>query len=272
MPERSHPPAVFQDVTNNEILTLFDQTQRQRIDSPGTQATDHTIRWTAGSDEGPGCVVYSRLTEETADAAIAAEIAFYTSIGQPFEWKWYAHDTPTDLHERLLAQGFEPDEPEKLVCLKLENTPASLLSPITHDVRRLSDPAEIADVAAVQKAVWEEDLSWITDAITAEMRETAENISIYVAYADGKPVSTAWIRFQKGDPFASLWGGSTLAEYRGQGFYTALLAARVQEAIHRGVRFATVDARETSRPILEKRGFRVLTTTQAFLYYPPGTR
>jgi GNAT superfamily N-acetyltransferase len=259
-------------VTQNEILTLFDQTQRQRTNSPDLQTTDHTIRWIAGPDEGPGCVVYSRLTEETADAAIAAEIAFYTSFGQLFEWKWYAHDTPADLSDRLRAQGFEPDEPETLVCLELADAPAALVSPITHDVRRLSDPAQIADVAAVQNAVWEEDLSWITEAITAEMRDTPENISIYVAYADGKPVSAAWIRFRGADPFVSLWGGSTVAEYRGQGFYTALLAARIQEAIQRGARFATVDARETSRPILEKRGFRPLTTTQAFLYYPPGTR
>jgi GNAT superfamily N-acetyltransferase len=257
-------------MSQHEILRLFDQTQRQRTDAPGLQTTDYTIRWIAGEGEGSGCVVYSRLTEETADAAIAAEIAFYTGIGQPFEWKWYAHDTPADLRERLMAHGFEPDEPETLVCLELANAPHALLAPVAHDVRRVTDPAGMADVAAVQNAVWDEDLSWITEAIAAEMRATPEAIAIYVAYADGTPVSAAWIRFRADDPFASLWGGSTVAAYRGQGFYTALLAVRIQEAIRHGVRFVTVDARETSRPILEKRGFRVLTTTQPFLYHPPG--
>jgi GNAT superfamily N-acetyltransferase len=60
-----------------------------------------------------------------------------------------------------------------------------------------------------------------------------------------------------------LWSLSTLAAYRGQGLYTALLAARAQESIQRGIRFLTVDASPMSRPILEKLGFQWLST-----FYP----
>jgi len=72
-------------------------------------------------------------------------------------------------------------------------------------------------------------------------------------------VSSAWVRFNPGSQFASLWGGSTLEQYRGQGHYTALMAVRAQEAARRGVRFLTVDASPMSRPILEKQGFRVIS-------------
>ena len=40
-----------------------------------------------------------------------------------------------------------------------------------------------------------------------------------------------------------------------QGFYTALLAVRVQEAIARGRRYLTIDASPMSRPIVERFGF-----------------
>ena len=83
-------------------------------------------------------------------------------------------------------------------------------------------------------------------------------MSVYVTYIEGQPVSTAWIYFTKQSQFASLWGGSTLKNFRGRGFYTALLAVRVQEAKSRNVRYLTVDASPMSRPILEKFGFEMI--------------
>ena len=54
-------------------------------------------------------------------------------------------------------------------------------------------------------------------------------------------------------------GGGTRPDYQGRGVYRALVAARAAEARRRGHRFLTVDARETSRPILERIGFEPLT-------------
>jgi GNAT superfamily N-acetyltransferase len=84
-----------------------------------------------------------------------------------------------------------------------------------------------------------------------------------VAYVQNVAAACAWIRFPPGSPFASLWGGATLPELRNRGLYTALLAARVQEARARGWRYLTIDAGHMSRPIVEKRGFRLLTYATA---------
>jgi GNAT superfamily N-acetyltransferase len=69
--------------------------------------------------------------------------------------------------------------------------------------------------------------------------------------------------------FAGLWGGATLPQYRKMGIYTAVVAARAQEAIRRGYRFLTVDAGDMSRPILQKRGFQLLTYTTPYTWKPP---
>src|SRR5687767_2255896 len=52
-------------------------------------------------------IIYSKLDETNAGAAIDEEVAHHRAIGQQFEWKLYAHDTPSDLMQRLRSHGFE---------------------------------------------------------------------------------------------------------------------------------------------------------------------
>lgn len=99
------------------------------------------------------------------------------------------------------------------------------------------------------------------------MQHAPDHLSVYVAYVNAIPAACGWIRFPQASAFASLWGGSTLPELRKRGLYTALLAARVQEAIRRGAPYLTVDAGHMSRPILEKRGFRLLTYATACTWH-----
>jgi hypothetical protein len=57
------------------------------------------------------------VSPDTADAAIAREIAHHRALGVVFEWKLYPHDEPADLGTRLERQGFVAGEREAvLVC------------------------------------------------------------------------------------------------------------------------------------------------------------
>jgi len=98
----------------------------------------------------------------------------------------------------------------------------------------------------------------------------SEAIAVYIADFDGAPAACAWVRFPRASAFASLWGGSTVPELRHRGLYTDLVAARLLEARARGFRYLTCDARSTSRPILEKRGFRLLTFATACTMSAPA--
>nr|PZN49668.1 MAG: hypothetical protein DIU68_19685 [Chloroflexota bacterium] len=109
--------------------------------------------------------------------------------------------------------------------------------------------------------VWNEDYSDLIARLATDLRDYPDMLSVYAVYVDGRPVSSAWIYVLPGSRFGSMWGGSTLPAYRGRGIYTALVAARVQEARRRGLRFLTIDAGPMSRPIVEKLGFRFITWT-----------
>jgi GNAT superfamily N-acetyltransferase len=181
--------------------------------------------------DGEGSMIYSRLDESRVEAAIGEQVAYFEGIGQKFEWKVFDYDTPADLKERLAAHGFEVEDPDAIMVLDLD-------------------------------AVWDGDYSALGRSLAHTLAHHPHLLSVYVAYVDEVPASAGWIMLRERSQFGSLWGGSTLSEYRGRGLYTALLGARAQEARERQVRYLTVDASPMSRPILEKFGFEVI----AFAY------
>jgi GNAT superfamily N-acetyltransferase len=94
-------------------------------------------------------------------------------------------------------------------------------------------------------------------------------MSIVVAEAGDAVVCAAWVRFERGTEFATLWGGATLKEWRGRGIYSATVAYRANLAAERGFRYLETDASSDSRPILQRLGFVPVTTTTPFVWSPP---
>lgn len=244
-----------------QILALFDQEQRREVHfSDVRREVTPTVVRQIGLYHPASAIIYSWLTPEITEAAILEEIAFFENLGHELEWKVFAHDTPADLKERLLAHGFAAEENEALVVLDIETAPAALLQPVSHDVRRLTQPEHLSDITAIHAAVWHEDFTVLAERLANDLRHNPDHLSVYVAYVEGVPASSAWVYFHPASQFASLWGGSTVPAYRQRGLYSALLAIRTQEARQRGVRFLTVDASPMSRPILQSFGFQWLTT------------
>jgi predicted GNAT family acetyltransferase len=147
------------------------------------------------------------------------------------------------------------------MVLDLQEAPSALLKPVRHDVRRITDPDDLGDFAEVMTQTRQDAPANHIEHPAYALTNNPESLSIYVAYQGNVPVSAARISWHANSRFAGLWGGSTVKAYRQRGFYTALLAARLQEALRRNTCYLTIDASPMSRPILEKFGFQVLTYT-----------
>ncbi len=148
------------------------------------------------------------------------------------------------------------------MVLDVHDAPPALLTPTTVDVRAITQPVGLEDVRLVEEQVWGGDHDWIKERLGAHL-QIPDYCSVYVAYVDNAPACAGWTYYNANSDFAGLWGGSTLEQYRGRGLYTALLAARVQEAIRRGRRFLTIDASPMSEPIVKRHGFRLLAYAHA---------
>ncbi|WP_190199811.1 GNAT family N-acetyltransferase [Streptomyces djakartensis] len=254
------------------LLELLDRELRRgaRPDGPGAriERTGRVVRQVA---TGQGCwngVVWSALDEATVDAVIAEQVGYYSALGLDFEWKSYGYDGPADLGRRLCAAGFTPGPEETLMAARIADL--DLDADLPHGVRvePVTDSAGVDLVADVHAKAFGADSSWLRDRLLARLSAAPDTVVAVVAMAGDEPVSAARMELPPGTRFAGLWGGGTVADWRGRGIYRALVAHRAHAAAARGYRCLQVDASSRSRPILERLGFASLTTTTPYVYAP----
>lgn len=247
------------------MLERFDAQLRVGISSePGlyVERSGLTVRMSGLWD----LVIHSNLTEATADDAIRLEMARPLPPGRKLEWKVYGHDRPSDLGERLRRAGFAPEDSETLVLLDLTAKFPDTPPPAGVAIRSVADRAGLAEVAAVGLRAFGEDYSAMTDDFLARVEHGT--VFFYVAYVNSEPVAAARLEMAQSREFAWLFGGGTVPEHRGRGIYRALVGARVRAAQARGYRYATVEARPTSLPILRRLGFVPLTSVTGWTWQP----
>jgi GNAT superfamily N-acetyltransferase len=214
-------------VDTTEILEAFDEQMRRKA-APDSMFV------------GKG---WSAVLWRPDDGRVEPLVARMRELPGHVEWKYYSHDG-TELRERLVAAGLEPDDEETVVVAEVTS-----ISPPPDDVDLRIVDEEFVDLAA---------------SVFGDRFELPEKAVAVVAVVDGKPVSGGRVDFEDGVEFAGLVGGITLPEYRGRGLYRATVAKRAELARERGYRWLYSDALPTSRPILERLGFVAITTTTPF--------
>lgn len=243
------------------LLVSYDEQLRVNIEYPEArkEVTPDVVRFVR-RPPGMNFVSYTFAGEQELDRVIDEQLAYFSPTQQPFTWKVYEHDHRSVLEEKLIARGFASDDsdPGDIMYLDVNKAPSSLLAPVLSDIRRIQASDGLEDVVYVLDRVYGNDNSWAYDRLGGHLKLPGY-LSIYVAYVEGKPAAVAWTYFPAGD-FALLFAGSTMAEYRRQGLYTNLLAARLQEIRERQRRIAIVEAGSMSQPIVAKHGFQHLTT------------
>jgi GNAT superfamily N-acetyltransferase len=220
---------------------------------------------------GQGWVEYHDLgdiDEPTLDALIARQIERFAALPQRFEWKLHGHDRPPFLKDRLLAAGFRAEEQETVVIAAIADLDLSTEPPDGVVLREVHERSDLDRLEAMEAEVWGDGRAAHADDLERERAADPDQLRIVVAEAGDTVVSTGWIRFPCGTEFGTLWGGSTLEAWRGRGIYRALVAYRARLAVENGRSFLEVDASDRSRPILERLGFRPVTTTTPYVWSP----
>jgi hypothetical protein len=247
-------------MNKNSLLVQYDKDLRLRIMYPEArkEITNDVVRIIRQAP-GMNVVSFTFANETRLDCVIGREVDYFTPMQQPFTWKVYDHDLLPSLKDKLASHGFAGDnDPAAVMVLDLRHAPDSLFQPRQSDIRRIDSIAGLQDIIHVLDRVWGGQHSWVNERLGMHLNVPGY-LSIYAAYVDDQPVSIAWTYFPRGQ-FATLFAGSTIAEYRRQGLYTSLLATRLKEIRERGYRYALVETGAMSQPIVAKRGFQHLTT------------
>ena len=242
---------------SHAVLAAYDDQIRRNPapDGPdGLVERDGGVVRSVAPEHGWNGVTWSDLDEDTADAAIAAQVARFAEVSRPWEWKHYSHDRPADLPERLVAD---------VADLALDVSP-----PPGVELVDVVDAAGAEALVRVHDEVFGGDHSAIGRHVLGGLARRPRTVAAVVATVEGRPVCAGRLELHHGTDFASIWGGGTLPEWRGRGVFRAVVAYRAAQAAAHGFRYVQVDASPDSRPILRRLGFVELATTTPFTH--PG--
>ena len=179
-------------------------------------------------------MTWSALEDADVDAVIAAQIDAFAGIATGWEWKHYSHDQPPDLPDRLVRAGFVRRETEALLVADLAETTLDASPPADVQLR-----ASSMRRASTRWCPCTRRCSAKTTRHSAEFCSTRCNagpspLAAVVAVAGDTPIAAGRVEFHAGTEFASLWGGGTVAAWRGRGVFRALVAHRAALAAERG--------------------------------------
>lgn len=205
----------------------------------------------------PMAVQRIRLRPDELDDAVEAARSLMRVTGTTAASWWLSeHSTPADVEEELLARGMQIVEGDYLIDgMALTREPPA--GPPDVEARAVASGAEFVEAMRVQYDGF--------GTPEVRRRNEAEILEEYELTL-GDPVATsyaAWIDGRiaaAGRSFFSphgvlLAGGSTALWARGRGAYRALVRARWDDAVVRGIPALAVQAGAMSAPILRGLGF-----------------
>ncbi|WP_309572487.1 GNAT family N-acetyltransferase [Deinococcus sp.] len=260
-------------MTSADLLAAYDAQLREGSEMASADSFDRAGPMLRGVFGDRGFVSYRDLggaSGAALDALIAQTVEHYAATPhiQAFEWKARGHDVPDDLPQRLVAHGFQPDDIETVMVgeAKLLADPVPLPDGVT--LRRIDNqPDPLADVTRAAETLERAfGHGFGVDGLMRRIEQHPELIELWVAEADGEFICAGRLEYVPDSEFAGLWGGGTVPEWRGQGIYRALTAARARSVVGRGVRYLHSDCTAMSRPILERSGMTPITTTTPYLW------
>ena len=226
-----------------DLLTRYDAQLRDRVPDrlpPSVEVErDGPVTRFMGM-KGHGYVVYRDLGEFEGvdlDRLIARQVQVFGARGERFEWKLHGHDRPADLPDRLRAAGFVPEVLETVVIAPVAPVAGPPVLPAAVSLREVTDRHDFDRIVAMEEAVWHDDHGFLPDMLEEERAVDPEAIAIVVAEAAAEVVCAAWVRFEGGTDFATLWGGATLPAWRGRGIALALKGEAIGWAIRHGLAY-----------------------------------
>jgi len=225
----------------------------------------YVISFGAGTDPHFTSVQRLRLERDGVVDVVAEVREAVAARGRPAcIWEVGDSATPDDLVQRLLALGCEPDRVPLAVGMVLTERPADGVSNAT--ARRVETLAEYEEAICIAHAAFEMPVKSTEEALaraSIDFAREGDQWATYLAFVDGRAVARATSQFTEHGVL--LFGGATRDEERGKGAYRALVRARWDDAVARGIPVLVTQAGPMSLPILTRLGFREVSRIHILL-------
>lgn len=192
--------------------------------------------------------------ESAAVHDIAGAIDEVEQLGGPCWVELRAGRTPASEH-LIRRLGFTHEE--SIPGMVLRPTELVVIPGPELEVEPVRDAAGLAVAATLAAEGFEVPRKHLVALFTPDVAATP-GLSIYVARASGRPVSTAtvWI----GDGSVGIFNVATPPEHRGRGYGRAVTTKAVAEGFSSGADLAWLQASPLGEPVYRAMGFRLVET------------
>ncbi len=243
-------PARAIEENGAEFLMLLGRTA-------GAEARDdRRVRWVIGNSpiDYFNCVVAADLSREEADAEIETSLQRMRAHDVPGSWHVGPSMRPSDLGERLVAQGFVYGGDDIGMAVDLSALPEEVPVAEGFAVERVSDEAGFGEWAATFGpgfGLGQVEVGWFEEIFRRLGLERAWRH--YLGRLAGEPVATSALFFGAG--VAGVYCVSTVERARRQGIGAAVTLAALHEARDLGYTVGVLGSSEMGYPVYRRLGF-----------------
>jgi ribosomal protein S18 acetylase RimI-like enzyme len=252
------------------LLAAYDRQLRTNAETPSAIAVSRLgpLRLVTFQG-GRGFVTYQDLAGAdayTISRLVTDALAHYRANPDivRVEWKTRGHDWAPGLHESLLDNGFIPDDQESIMVGEARLLAVDVALPEAAALRMVTSESDVRAMSAMADEVFGDPASDEMASALLHRLSLNDGMQLWVAEVDGRIVCAGRLEPVRRTTFAGIWGGATRPEWRGQGIYRALTAARARSALAMGKTLIHCDSTEYSRPILERAGLVKVSTTTPY--------
>ena len=201
-------------------------------------------------------VLRTRIPDATVDEVVPRVVESFRRRGVHFAWWVTPSSQPSDLGERLEANGLRLVERAVGMSLDLAGWDAPAPKPGVDYVEVLDERA-LDDYAELIYAYWElpADSRALVAAINRFWGPGQAAAHRWLAYADGRPVGKALLSFAAPEGVAAVYGMSVLPEARGRGVASGLTTTLLGRARDLGCRRVVLHATEMAVGVYARAGF-----------------
>ncbi|MFC1611488.1 GNAT family N-acetyltransferase [Myxococcota bacterium] len=161
------------------------------------------------------------------------------------------------LESILTEHGYEPRHVHHACAIRTKDYDQRPVSVAVAPVRTMDDlkgAMQVGDKAFdINQTYTIEEMQFLLERCARPDGRTQR----FAIWAGARPIASAGVTFFDDLSFGLLWGGATVEDERGKGMYSALVTARVDWAIQRGIEHVGLYAgRDSSAPIARKLGLK----------------
>jgi GNAT superfamily N-acetyltransferase len=249
--------------SREEILGIYDRETRAEPKYPPIVRVVHTPYFV--KLVGPGkftFINYWQIPAQQTARIMHEEMQSLKQFGGKVMCRVYQHDVPKDLENCLANEGFEQLDSVTLTLLPLQQHDLKQDKAPDIQIRELKNAQDVADFLGVTEAAFgqpsPQDHAYIEESLKFS------NFKYYLAYLKQQPVGAARFIVPEHSRFGFFFGGCVIPKYRRRGIYSALIKTRLQLAKSLNLEFICNEAKESSRPIMEKIGFHSISKARTW--------